>query len=476
MTVRCRVATTGATCSCLLAFLCFLVACADATVDLAIDNVDVLDVRTGEVLRSQRVLVDDGIIREVGDAAASRARAMRTVDADGRLLVPGLIDVHHHTEYILGDSITPGGGMVADLAMHPDSIAAYRRAFTDQYLPFGLTSVRDAGSSEENLPMLLQWMERSPAAPDFFTVGGALVTHEEGRTPFAGHSVVTDSVDAVRKVRDLHSKGVRHIKLYWRLREPEFRAALAEARALGMNVTGHIDYQVLELETAIDIGLRSFEHAYTIGVGAMTEEEFVEAWRSARGLMDGSEEGLFYVGVMEYFNYLGPDHAKMLRLIERLAETGSAVTPTLHVFAQRFGLTYFSTPSIASFDRTNGLSARQRERAIDGYRILAGYVRRMYERGVRLTVGTDWLDPGKAALSEMLLLNELGIPMPDVIRIATLNGAEAIGVEDAVGSVEPGKRANLVILPGNTLEEPESLLADKIVIKDGRVWEGRAPL
>jgi imidazolonepropionase-like amidohydrolase len=97
----------------------------------------------------------------------------------------------------------------------------------------------------------------------------------------------------------------------------------------------------------------------------------------------------------------------------------------------------------------------------------------MHERGIRLTVGTDWLDPGKAALSEMLLLHDLGIPMPDVIRIATLNGAEAIGVEDSVGSVEPGKRANLVVLPGNTLEQPESLLADKIVIKDGRVWERR---
>jgi imidazolonepropionase-like amidohydrolase len=65
--------------------------------------------------------------------------------------------------------------------------------------------------------------------------------------------------------------------------------------------------------------------------------------------------------------------------------------------------------------------------------------------------------------------------MADVIRIATMNGAEAIGVEGSAGSVEPGKRANLVILPGNTLAEPERLLADKIVIKDGRVWEGRAP-
>jgi imidazolonepropionase-like amidohydrolase len=458
--------------TCCLVLLCVLVACAETTVDLAIDNVDVLDVRAGVVLEDRLVLVDDGMIREIRDAPGSRFKARRTIDADGRLLVPGFIDVHHHTEYILGDSVTPGGGLIAHLSMHPDSIAVYREAFADQYLPFGVTTVRDAGSPERDMPMLLIWMDPAPTAPDFFAVGGALVTHEEGRTPFPGHSVVMDSADAANKVRELYGEGIRHVKLYWRLREPEFQAALAEARILGMNVTGHVDYQVLDLGTAIDLGLRSFEHAYTVGVGAMTEEEFVEAWRAARRLLDGRQEGLFYVGVMEFFNFLGPENAEMLQLIDRLAETGSTVTPTLHLFAQRFGLTYFATPSIAGFDRTDDLSPRQRERAIAGYRILAGYVRQMYERGIRLTVGTDWLDPGKAVLSEMLLLHELGIPMADVIRIATLNGAEALQVESAVGSVEVGKRANLVLLSGNTLEEPENILAEKVVIKDGQIWKG----
>lgn len=450
-------------------------ACAPGGADLAVRDCAVLDVRTGAVTPHRTVFIRHGMITGVRDATASVAGAARVVEADGRLLVPGFIDAHGHTEYVLGDSITAGGGFLMRLTMAPDSIAAYRARFAGAYLPYGITTVRDVGSPEEDMPMLLAWMAPSPDAPDFHPVGGALVSEEEGRTPSPHHAVVRDSADAVRKVREYHDLGIRHVKLYWRLREPELRAALAEAKALGMRATGHIDYQVVPLATAIDLGLTSFEHSYTFGVGAMTEDEFVGAWGEARRRLGAREDGLFYFGVMEYFNTLGPDHPKVMALIDRVGAAHGMVVPTLHIFAQRFGLTAFSTPSVGPFDRTDGLTEAQQARAVAGYRILAGYVRQMHERGIRLAVGSDWRDPGKACLSEMLLLHDLGLPMPEVIRIASLNGAEALGVEDSVGTVEPGKRANLVLLDPRVLEEPDRLFGDRLVIKDGRVWEGVTP-
>ncbi len=71
----------------------------------------------------------------------------------------------------------------------------------------------------------------------------------------------------------------------------------------------------------------------------------------------------------------------------------------------------------------------------------------------------------------MLELHEIGIPMADVFKIATLNGAKAIGMEDTIGSIEVGKRANLVLFSVNHLEKPEGLLQNKIVIKDGVVYK-----
>ena len=439
--------------------------------DLVLEDVVVFDPRSRTALPHRSVVVESGRVAAVLAPGAPLPEARTVIAGRGRLLTPGLVDAHSHISYVLGDSIAAGGGFIARLSMDPDSIAAYRARFAEAYLPYGVTTVRDVGSDERHLPMLAAWMQRSPDAPDFWPVGGALVSHEEGRVPFPGHAVVTDPEDARRKVRAYHEAGLRHVKLYWRLREPEFVAALEAARQLGMHVTGHVDFQVLGFNRALDLGLHSFEHAYTVAVSALTEEEFLAAWREELPRVVGDEQrGRFYLGVMAYMHVLGPENTEVERLIERLDETDSTVVPTLHLFAQRLGLSPHVTPPFASFDDLTWLDESQRAWAIEGYGILAGYVRKMWEAGIPLAVGTDWAEPGPAVLSEIALLHDAGIPMPDSLAIATLGGAAAIGVDDEVGAIEPGYRANLVLWDDDPLADPSALFGGITVIKDGAVW------
>ncbi len=103
---------------------------------------------------------------------------------------------------------------------------------------------------------------------------------------------------------------------------------------------------------------------------------------------------------------------------------------------------------------------------------MASYVKRAYDAGVRLNIGTDTAEPGKSVLSEMLLLHEAGIPMTGVFRIATLDSARGIGQEAEYGSIAPGKRANLVLFEGNPLTTPRDLLGGKTTIKDGVAYGG----
>jgi predicted amidohydrolase YtcJ len=176
---------------------------------------------------------------------------------------------------------------------------------------------------------------------------------------------------------------------------------------------------------------------------------------------------------MEYFNFLGKDNPKMLALLGKLKQYDVTITPTLHVFAQPLGLTYFRGKPPEPFLDTSDWSKEQLERARKGYYVLASYVKAMHDKGIRLNIGTDSKNPGKAVLSEMLLLYDLGIAMEDVIAIASLNSAQAIGQEDSCGSVETGKKANLILFDKSPLQEARNLLSSKIVIKDGVVWKSR---
>jgi imidazolonepropionase-like amidohydrolase len=146
------------------------------------------------------------------------------------------------------------------------------------------------------------------------------------------------------------------------------------------------------------------------------------------------------------------------------------VTTSLHIFAQQAGVAPFVVRTGTAFDDVSGLTERQRARARRGYGILADYVLRMHEAGVRLALAPDWLQPGRVALSEMWLLDRAGIPMEDVFRIATLDGARAVGLRDR-GTLERGMRADLVIWSGNPLEDRDALFGDKAVVSAGTLVE-----
>lgn len=441
--------------------------------DLAIRHARVLDVRTGQVLVDHDILVRAGIISAVRPARSGTLRARRSIDARGRLVTPGLVDVHLHLCNILCSASGPDS---LPITSNPDSIARYRAMLGAAYLPYGVTTVRDAGTDERAMPLILALTRRSPSAPDFHPVGAHLISPQGARQPVPWQVEVRDSAAAAAKVRSYHDQGIRDIKLYWRLREPEFRGALLEAQRLRMNVVGHVDQGVMTIDRAIDLGLRHFEHIHPLGYSVLTDADFgrlmAQVPRTLGVVPPRFPPTALYMNVPEIFSYLGPDDPRILALLEKFRATGSTVTPTVHLFAQRYGLTYFESAPRDSTENTSVWTALQRERTRAGYRIMVSYVKRMHDLGVRLNTGSDAADPGKAVLSEMLLLHEAGIPMAAVFRIASLDSATGIGRGSDFGAVEAGMRAHLILFGGEPLSQPMDLLGTKLVIKDGVVVSG----
>ena len=439
----------------------FFTSCKSNNYDLLITNASIFDSRSGEIIKNQSIYIKNGLIQQVTEASSSQEND-KTINANGKLVTPGFIDVHTHTMDVFGQDAPE---------LHPDSADFYRKKHANEYLPYGVTTVRVVGEPEKWLSTTLEW-QRNPVsyAPDIFTSGGAIVTEEATRKTYDGHVAVRDSIDAVQKVQEYYDLGIRDIKLYWRLQYPELVAAFQHAQKLGMNICGHIDNMVVSKSKTLSVGLKHYEHAMTFGIEAIGVKEFnkiaLKAWK------DYNEPalGYYYAHQMEMFRAIGTENEIILNQLKEIKKLDGSITPTIHIFAMPAGLTYFSSEPHRVFD-TREFTDEQIKRCKEGYQVMASYVKDMYDIGIRLNLGTDCPNGGKAALSELILLNQLGIPMNEVLKIATINSAESIGRDNLYGSIEEGKRANLIIFERNPILNAQNLTSNKIVIKDGKILE-----
>jgi imidazolonepropionase-like amidohydrolase len=94
----------------------------------------------------------------------------------------------------------------------------------------------------------------------------------------------------------------------------------------------------------------------------------------------------------------------------------------------------------------------------------------MYDKGIKIRIGTDCPNGGKSALSEQLLLYEYGFTIPAIIQISTINGATALDMENKYGSIEKGRRADLIIYKQNPFDNYKNFLSERTIIKDGKIY------
>lgn len=440
-------------------------ACAqDKTCDLVIVDASLFDTKTGIVRAHQNILINADTVSEVVNSDI-RVRANKTLQAKGRLVTPGIIDTHIHPTHFFGDYDA------APEYLQEDSLQVLRKRFSDCYLPYGVTTVMIMGQPEAWLKPILNWSANpSPNYTDIYTVGGALISAED-RKPYICHATVRSPKEASEKIRAYHQMGVRHIKLYWRLREPEFKAAFKTADSLGMLVYGHIDEGVMNMDSTLKIGLINYEHLFTL----------------VRSLSSSADENRHFVTWMD--NFYGKDKWQSLSFLEltlneirwcvdylpgkidtligQLTKHHATFSTTIHLLSEKFGLTYFSNPNNLP---DTSLSKERRQRNSDNFKALMALTRKIHDSGIKIRIGTDVPNGGKAALSEQLLLAGYGFPVPAIIQIATINGATALGMDNKYGSIEKGKKANLIIYDQNPLENYKNFLSKKTIIKDGMVY------
>ena len=422
---------------------------------LVIINATILNVKSGQTEANKTIFIDDGLIKEISNSSASDARLTNVIDARDKLLTPAFIDVHNHLNFIFGDRTE---------ITNEIEFETYRNLISKEYLPYGVATVRSAGGRESNIPMEQSWMHNHPDYIDYYPTGGALVSLD---TKFYNHIFVSDEFQVKSKIEEYYKTGIRHIKLYSLIGEKELESAIQTAEKFDMNIFGHIENSLISIETASNLGLNNFEHVKTLFLDVLRNYE--KKSKDLSGLPPDDNENWRF-REYEIFNFIGADNPQIMTIINLLKKNNASVTPTLHLYAHPLELTNIGIKSNTNNEDKLNWSEEKLSRARMGYQELAALVYKLYENGITLNTGTDTYEPGKALLSEMLLLNDLGIPIQEVFKIATINSATSIGLESRYGSIEVGKKAHLILFDKNPLEDPINLLENKMIIKDGIIW------
>lgn len=414
--------------------------------DLAIVHVNVVDVREGRVLRDRTVRISGETITSVAPATrGGEPHAVQVIDGSGAWLIPGLWDMHAHVR---------GNGL-------PEWIT------TEWMLPLllahGVTGVRDMTSDCEAprqgpvcFDQVRAW-QRSIEGGDLLAPR-LLALSSFQINPAWGADVTEDQARAL--VGTLHARGVTNLKIYDRLPPDAFAWIMDEAAVLGLSAWGHVPLRITA-RAASDAGMRSIEHARDFLFDCYPGSEAFR--RTARSTIAPVAQMRAMVD--------GHDSARCDTVFRTLRRNGTWYVPT-HVTRRRDA---FAGDSAFRNDPRARLLfppmyqdwLRHADRmvafdsAAGGATLLAFYRKGLeitgaaHRAGVRILLGTDGGDafvfPGSAVHDELAELVSAGLSPAEALRAATWSGAEFLGLADRHGSIEAGKRADLVLLDGDPL-------------------------
>ncbi|GAB4511351.1 MAG: hypothetical protein Tsb004_15670 [Allomuricauda sp.] len=441
----------------LLGLICLAFGCAEKVVpdyQLVVTNATIFNSTTLDLEKGQTVFIQDGVIVKIEEFKDSHKSFRNVLDAGSKLLTPSFMDVHNHLEFVLGDSIVTDS----------EEFEWARSKMSQAYMPHGITVVRSAGSRKAHVPMEREWMKTSPAYVDYYPTGGALVSLNTG---FYNHAFVTDTSQVKLEIETNKNRGFKFVKVYSLMGKDELSTSIDVASKNNMTVFGHIEGNMVSMDEAMEVGLVNFEHVKTLFL------EVLNSYESANGKLDGlppDDDENWQIREYEIFNHFGANDSSLVKLVNRLKNKNATITPTLTIYANPLGLVESFTDVKLDSTNTFDWNEHKMDRAILGFNELASLTNKLYLNGVSLNTGSDTYEPGKVILSEMLLFHQAGIPMEDVLKIASLENARSMGIDTEYGSIEVGKKAQMILFDKSPLVEPVNLLSKKTVIKDGVIW------
>jgi enamidase len=423
---------------------------------LAFTHAEIIDGTGTPAKFDQTLVVADSRIAAIGKSGRVKVpKGATVIDAHGKTLMPGFVMVHEHLFYPTGHA----------------NYASLHYSFPRLYLAGGTTTARTGGSmspyGDINLKLAI---DRGDVIGPTLDVTGPYLNGPG--LPILKMHVLTGPDDATKTVDYWADEGATSFKAYINITRAELKAAIDAAHTRGLKITGHLCS--VTYREAAELGIDNLEHGFAVMTDFIPEKQpdiCPPQSQTRLADLDVNSEGV-------------------KSLIALLVRRRVALTSTLTVF-ETFAPGRPEAPEGARALLIPELRKAYEDRWADvqksdgskAYAVILPKLmkleRMFVDAGGTLISGTDptgygGVLPGYSGKREVELLVEAGFPFPEALKIATLNGARYLGRDHDVGSLEPGKRADIAVVEGDPADNTSAIENMPLVFKAGTGYRADA--
>jgi hypothetical protein len=407
---------------------------------LLIKNARVFDAEHAVLGPAQDVYVNHGRIGTVYPAGSPSQSPGTVIDAKGRALLPGFVDMHAH--------VSPGDYLLN--------------------LASGVTTVRDMGNDNATLAEAIVRLDRHESIGPHVVPAGFL----EGKSPFnANGGILVDSLDGAKNAVDFYAqRGYPQIKIYNSFKPEWVKETAAYAHQRGLRVSGHIP-AFMKAEDAVKDGYDEIQH-----INQVLLNFYVKPDTDTRSLQR-------FTLIAKNANSLDLDAQPFQDLVKLFVAHKTVLDPTLTAFEAQFTqMPGELNPSLAAaadhlpitlrrglYKSESEITKAMAPRWRASYAKMLEAVARFHRAGIQIVSGTDDV-AGFAFQRELELYVKAGIPANEVLRIATWNGATYARVLADRGSITRGKRADLILIDGDPTQDISAIRNVALVLQDGDAY------
>ena len=402
---------------------------------LAIVGATLIDGTGAAPVPDSAVVVHDGRIVAAGPRSRVKIpKDAKVIDAPGKFLLPGLWDMHAHFEQVEWGPI---------------------------YLAAGVTTVRDCGNEFDFITAVRDAIAQGRGLGPRLLLAGIV----DGTGPLTiGTELVDTPEQAKMWVDRYHAAGFQQMKIYSSVKLEELKAVADEAHRFGMTVTGHVPEGLTAFQT-IEAGQDQINHIPYIA-------EIMHAPLPATASRTERRNATANI------DFNSPEAQKALVF---LRDHHTVVDPTLSVY-ELFGATTANPPS--SFEPgVNKLPAALAQPLTDvgppnenselGRKVFekgVAIVGALHHAGVPIVAGTDQTVPGHSLHRELELYVQAGFTPIEAIQAATIVPARVMGLDKELGTVEKGKRGDMILLTADPLADIHNSRSVEYVITNGAMY------